>query len=296
MSKTTITAAGFCWPECLTAHSTPAPSVETSAPSTGDPGAEWWISSLEGFRVRTYRTPDDGRASGESGADCGPSSPDWLAKFDPDTCSLKMSQRCLFEEWSESSVTLPPSGTMRSGYVYRRQPWAPRTSASASSCWPTPNERDHKGAPGKGCQERGGHQSSLPASVALWPTAGANDWKGTAAPGQRRGQLDEAAEQLLCTPKTITGGPEKRKTKEARGSGGIDLQTQVLSLSSHPVPPSENSGASSSPSVPKSSRRLNPLFVTWLMGFPIGWLSSKPLEMQSYLLKVRRHLRSCLSG
>jgi hypothetical protein len=31
--------------------------------------------------------------------------------------------------------------------------------------WPTPNSRDWKGAPGKGCRERGGHQSSLPAVV-----------------------------------------------------------------------------------------------------------------------------------
>lgn len=31
--------------------------------------------------------------------------------------------------------------------------------------WATPNARDHKGPPGKGCQERGGHQSDLGAMV-----------------------------------------------------------------------------------------------------------------------------------
>jgi DNA (cytosine-5)-methyltransferase 1 len=31
--------------------------------------------------------------------------------------------------------------------------------------WPTPNSRDYKGSPGAGLRERGGHQSSLPASV-----------------------------------------------------------------------------------------------------------------------------------
>ena len=30
---------------------------------------------------------------------------------------------------------------------------------------PTPNQRDYKGAPGRGCQARGGHQSSLPAYI-----------------------------------------------------------------------------------------------------------------------------------
>lgn len=31
--------------------------------------------------------------------------------------------------------------------------------------YPTPNSRDWKGSPGKGCRERGGHQSSLPATI-----------------------------------------------------------------------------------------------------------------------------------
>lgn len=31
--------------------------------------------------------------------------------------------------------------------------------------WPTPNKRDWKGPPGKGCHERGGHQASLPLAV-----------------------------------------------------------------------------------------------------------------------------------
>jgi len=43
--------------------------------------------------------------------------------------------------------------------------------------WPTPNSRDWKGPPGKGCRERGGHQSSLPAEVSnskTYPTPTSN--------------------------------------------------------------------------------------------------------------------------
>ena len=32
----------------------------------------------------------------------------------------------------------------------------------------------------------------------------------------------------------------------------------------------------------QTTRRLNPRFVEWLMGVPIGWASLKPLEMESY--------------
>jgi hypothetical protein len=75
------------------------------------------------------------------------------------------------------------------------------------------------------------------------PTPGANDWKGTAKEGQRRGQLDEAAEQKWS------------------------LRTDV-SRFSHPAPLISTDGEPSS----KSTRRLNPLFVTLLMGLPLGWV------------------------
>ena len=41
-------------------------------------------------------------------------------------------------------------------------------------------------------------------------------------------------------------------------------------------------------------RKLNPLFVEWLMGWPIGWTGSAPVEMELSLF--RRQWRSYLSG
>ena len=49
-------------------------------------------------------------------------------------------------------------------------------------------------------------------------------------------------------------------------------------------------------SPPASPRRLNPKFVAWMMGFPPGWTSCGPTEMQSYLSRQRTHLRSLLEG
>ena len=59
-----------------------------------------------------------------------------------------------------------------------------------------------------------------------WPTAGANDHKGSSQPGQRRGQLDEAAEQMWATPNVPNRGMELTKPRKA--SGGIDLQSQAF--------------------------------------------------------------------
>ena len=39
-----------------------------------------------------------------------------------------------------------------------------------------------------------------------------------------------------------------------------------------------------------SRPRLNPAFVEWLMGLPIGWIASGPVETQSYLCRLRMRL------
>ena len=44
------------------------------------------------------------------------------------------------------------------------------------------------------------------------------------------------------------------------------------------VPTTSPSGDESS----EPTRRLNPRFVEWLMGVPIGWVSSEPLETASF--------------
>jgi hypothetical protein len=86
------------------------------------------------------------------------------------------------------------AGTTRNGIAYRRRPSAPPIFEPESSLWPTPvadgdratiykqggiplgvavrrslwptpNARDYKGSPGAGARARGGHQSSLPATI-----------------------------------------------------------------------------------------------------------------------------------
>lgn len=73
-----------------------------------------------------------------------------------------------------------------------------------------------------------------------WPTAGANDHKGTAKVGQRRGQLDEAPEQIF---------PPVHQTSHD-GEWCLNF-TRGL-----------------------HRPRLNPWFVEWLMGFPSGWVAA----------------------
>lgn len=130
--------------------------------------------------------------------------------------------------------------------------------------WPTPNANP---APrGENFTKSDGHYKphDLATSTQNWPTAGANDHKGSSAEGQRHGQLDEAAEQIYSRP-----------ARETR-----DGQTF-----------SENSSG--------SRQRLNPAFVCWLMGFPWWWTNPVRISfarsvMELWLNAQRLHLRFLL--
>lgn len=81
----------------------------------------------------------------EQGADCGANASVLLANYDPISQSLKTSQTCFLDQaidqehgLAEYSQTWPPSGMMRNGKIYRRQPWALPICANVSGLLPTP--------------------------------------------------------------------------------------------------------------------------------------------------------------
>ncbi|WP_066681651.1 hypothetical protein [Sphingomonas sp. CCH9-E2] len=122
-----------------------------------------------------------------------------------------------------------------------------------------------------------------------------------------------------ATPKAITGGANSKRKE--RGAGGPDLQEMVknwptptasdderkATQASHqrmlahvardfpslPPDPATPVGPTSSP----ERRTLNPLFVEWLMGWPIGWTASAPVETASshWWLAMRGELSRLVS-
>ena len=83
------------------------------------------------------------------------------------------------------------------------------------------------------------------------------------------------------TPRTTdTNGPGHH------GTGGMDLRT--MAVEHGPQAPSETG-----PEYPSAygRRQLNPLFVEWLMGIPVGWTDCAPLEMESFRWWWHTHSR-----
>jgi hypothetical protein len=194
----------------------------------------------------------------------------------------RTSQGSLFEEWATYSGTWPRSGSMLSGVVYRQPPWVRLTSDGGSSLlpvsenhqalYPTPSNMSY-GSSGNGTGNntvsRGRPSLETMARRGWWPTPNASDYKGATTPeaakdwAKRGTNLSEAA-QLATVGRWPTptarlgeqrGAQAKRYTDPKRSN---DLDDAVAA-----------SGATGS---------LNPTWVEWLMGFPLGWTDLEPSE------------------
>ena len=194
---------------------------------------------------------------------CGATWQESLVRFDRDTSSWR-THHCLWDEvLPESSVRLPKWGMMRGGELWEREMPEHLTSETGSGLWPIPTCADSWNPSTMKSAEREWTQGNLrgiaAAPVKMWPTPSARDWKdspgmskeGVNPDGSVRKRDDQLARRVYSTPTKSdgTGGPGR----SAGRLGGDNLRTQI-------------------------GGQLNPTWVEWLMGWPIGWTALNVLE------------------
>jgi hypothetical protein len=107
-----------------------------------------------------------------------------------------------------------------------------------------------------------------------------------------RGEPKLSAQVMLWpTPTSSSGGLEKAKANGEGSTTGLKLASAVQMWPTpasrdfrHPnaEPYSERGGGTKGEQLPNAAGGpLNPTWVEWLMGFPIGWTDLKPSEMPS---------------
>jgi len=160
-----------------------------------------------------------------------------FAWFDPDTRCWKTCQGTFLSDLEMFKPIWPRSGMTRDGIAYQLPPSAPRTSAIAYSSSLhgemqwTPTAKANQDSPSMEARAPGRH---------LWPTPTTHARESS--PNRDGGPSLATAARLWPTP-------------VARDYKGAGMRGQL------PTTVSEVEG----------SGKLNPVWVEWLMGFPIGW-------------------------
>ncbi len=80
----------------------------------------------------------------------------------------KTSPSCTAEDSTKCSPTLPRSGVMRRGALYPAPPPASRSSASDTSCWPSPTVSDHNASRRHGYTITGHSGTTLTDAMLQW--------------------------------------------------------------------------------------------------------------------------------
>jgi len=243
-----------------------------------------------------------------------------FAYFDPATLSWRTYQDSLLSTEEQPSAVFsdrwPRSGMMRSGSVAARPKPALHTSATdsgSSPYWPTPVVGDSVGAgnrnlpgskahagssltdkvnegqrprfrtpraseaehPGRTQTPKDGQTLGLTEQInqPSWPTPTAQDAKNDGGPSQmERNTLPlNAAAKVWPTPKSSPSGPDYARANRPR-SGGDDLATSVAREG--------------------GTGQLNPTWVEWLMGFPLGWTACADSATRSSRRSQKRSART----
>lgn len=184
-----------------------------------------------------------------------------FAWYDQSTRLWRTWQRCFLTGWTPYAETWPRSGMTRSGIAYRLPPLVPLTRGIESGLLPTP------------CAQEGGFNKSLGqnskirptltmmARKNLWPTPRAND-------AEKRGDFDET------NPRNgLPAAVKKWPTPQARDwKDGTNPKPHGRHSPSLGVAVAEQN----------ISGALNPTWVEWLMGFPIGHTDLELSETPSF--------------
>ena len=255
--------------------------------STEGHGEAWLMLYLAAFRAKTSHPQERAQESKEHVQDFGKK---WLGlsvRYDRDSHSWRTHQ-CLFQEdLPQSLVTLPKWGMMRSGVLFRLRTAEHLTFANASGLsvgTPTASMRVRSDSfqegrlptPDAHCGNRGTSkdptakkrpsgaqkQLSLNDAVKMWPTPRAND-------AEKRGMVANDPRNGLVAA-VMYSTPTARDWKD-NGKSPAELSRNSETLAS------------------QAGWKLNPMWVEWLMGWPIGWTDLDVLGMDKFQSWQQQH-------
>ena len=265
--KLNLTADASCSKDNATEFCHDSQFGTTSPHSTPPLGADALTSCVEGFPAKTFPPLEKAQASKDHEADFGGTWPEWFAKFDPVTFSWKTRQCSLLAGLDAFSGTWPRWGMMRNGVCWELTMPGHRTEENESGFWPTPRSCSAMAAT---ITPESAHAANrfpnLETVVGrrIWPTPTKSDGMGGPGTSENRmgGENLRTAVKMWPTP----------QASDNRDRGNLGMPAILRRQE-------KGKQIGLGQSVSDTSGALNPDWVEWLMGWPIGWTDLKPLAM-----------------
>jgi hypothetical protein len=263
----------YCAPDKMTGFSRLSRFGMTYKPLTESRGEELLTLYLEAFHAPTFPQQEKEQELMEKPLECGEKWRGSFTKYDPDTSLWRTHQCSLLGDLEEFSETWPQWGLMRDGECWEQQTLAQTIRGTESGLSPNNETFFH-----------------TPCTTGL--DGGSNSRKAL-------------KKRLLPTPDASQRGPTKDYNPQAKSQSGRTLQSFAAKFPTPQASDNRDRGNMSNPSVQRrvaigkqislsqsvhpTSGQLNPTWVEWLMGWPLGWTDLKPLEMDKSLCAPQQH-------
>ena len=261
------TQQAYCAPDKMKEFSRLSRFGMTFKPLTEDRGEELLTLYLEGFHAKTSAPQEKAQDLTESDQECGITWRGWLAKYDHNTFSWRTAQCSLLEDLNESLVTLPRSGMTRNGLLWELpmlEQTTKGTESGLSESWPTPDAN---------CGKRGTQPNWTPK-------------RKSGQPAQYT--INQAVRDKWPTPRSCSAMAATITPESAWNEKRNPNLETIVGQRMFPTPTAHNAKECNAPSeqnrntptlATHAGGKLNPMWVEWLMGWPLGWTDLKPLVM-----------------
>jgi len=296
-SSGTPTHGTFWSPDKTTDASKPSQSGMTFRPSTVAHGKALLTWYLAAFRARTSARPARVPGSMGNAPECGGTWRESSLRFSLDS-SLWRTHRCLWEEEvPESQVTLPRWGMLDAhGVLWERTTPEHLTSGIESGSWPTVRSTDgERGGRGDLIQAIRGNPNSHYKS---WPTPHgmSKDGKTNGPSGNELGRAVNQAERFATPTSSMVTMADMEQAKTAGNSPNRPSYAEAKAMWATPtasVGGPEPKGKTGRKLVTQVGGSLNPTWVEWLMGWPLGWTDCDASATAKFRQWSRSHGRLC---
>ncbi len=244
-SSGSSTPQAYCAPDKMTGFSRLSRFGMTFKPLTESRGEELLTLYLEAFHAPTFPQQEKEQELMEKPQECGEKWRGSFTKYDPDTSLWRTHQCSLLGDLDEFLETWPQWGLMRDGECWEQRTLEQTirgTESGSLENWPTPRSCSAMAAtitPESAWNEKRNPNLETIVGQRMFPTPTTRDYKG--------------ANGFETT---------KRKIADGQRAHMGQLPNVIQHLEQRPI-----------------GGTLNPNWVEWLMGWPLGWTDLKPLEM-----------------